>query len=359
MKGLRVLYVGQLWKGSTCEHRMNALTELGHTVVGVDTVPESMRARERSLAYRVRRKMFGPKDFTRLNERLLEALATFDAQILWLDKALTIRAATLERVKELYQRCVIVGYSPDDMINPQNQSAQFVSNLPLYDLFFTTKSFGVSELRALGCHRVEFVASGYESSVHRPHSVTETDRARLGGPVGFIGDYERQRAEMMLLLAQSGVPVRVWGPNWNNCPFRHPNLILEGRPIWGDEFARALSAFDINLAFLRRANRDQHTTRTFEIPGSGAFMLAERTGEHAGFFLEGKEAEFFGSGEELLEKVRRYLKNPDDRKRIAAAGRERCLTSGYSNLDRMKWMVARIESLTSNDYPRLGSHGSS
>ena len=58
-----------------------------------------------------------------------------------------------------------------------------------------------------------------------------------------------------------------------------------------------------------------------------------------------KEAEYFEGKEELLAKVRYYLKHESERERIAAAGRERCLKSGYSNQDRIKGMLQVITNL--------------
>ncbi len=41
----------------------------------------------------------------------------------------------------------------------------------------------------------------------------------------------------------------------------------------------------------------------------------------------------------LLEKVKDYLLHPQERQRVAEAGRQRCLKSGYSNRERLKWML--------------------
>jgi spore maturation protein CgeB len=74
-------------------------------------------------------------------------------------------------------------------------------------------------------------------------------------------------------------------------------------------------------------------------------MLAERTEEHMELFKEGKEAQFFASREELLEKIEYYLEHENERKRIAQAGRKRCVSGGYSNHERLKQMLGIIDGI--------------
>ncbi|GAJ08655.1 unnamed protein product, partial [marine sediment metagenome] len=211
--------------------------------------------------------------------------------------------------------------------------------LPLYDVVFTTKSYNVEELPRIGARQVVFMDKAYDRATHRPLPVTEEDKERLGADVIFIGSFEEDRARQMLYLTENGIPVRIWGGRWQGWQNRHPNLIVEGRPIFGDDYIKALCASKIALCFLRKMNRDLQTDRTMEIPACGTFMLGERTREHLRLFEEGKEAEFFDSKKELLQKVRYYLHNEEERERIAEAGRRRCIESGYSHHDRLRYIL--------------------
>jgi hypothetical protein len=325
---------------------MEAIQELGHGVRGIDTQPGHIRDKECKFANRLWRKLFGPLDLASANSRIEQAVHKQAFDIIWIDKVLTIKPGTLKRVKQLRENCIIVGYSPDDMTgNKRNSSRRYLRSLPYYDVYFTTKTYCVAELEALGCPRAKFVGNAYDEHTHRPMAVTSEDSARFGGPVGFIGAWEKERAESLCFLSKSGIRVRVWGLAWTRCKRPPELLILENKPLWSKDYARALCAFDINLCFLCKANRDVQTTRSIEIPACGRFMLAERTDEHLSLFEEGKEAEFFDSDEELLDKVRYYLAHPKERKRIAAAGRQRCLRSGYSNLNRMQEMMKIVAQL--------------
>ncbi|KKK92402.1 hypothetical protein LCGC14_2703300 [marine sediment metagenome] len=74
-------------------------------------------------------------------------------------------------------------------------------------------------------------------------------------------------------------------------------------------------------------------------------MLAERTKRHQEFFEESKEAAFFSSKEELLTLVKRFLNVEEERKKIARAGRERCIESGYDMATQLEKMLAFVNTL--------------
>lgn len=342
---MRILYVGDIVEGGTCRQRMKALESLGHDVTSIHTRPEQMRKREMAFAHRVLRKLYGPIDMAHANKAILSAVSQEAFDVLWLDKGLMIRPSTLQSVRKSLPRCVIAGFSPDDMMNPNNQSRRFLAGLSSYDIYFTTKTYGVAELEALGCPKAVFMGNGYDPQTHRPMAVSAEERLRLGGDVGFIGQWEPERAASLARLAVSGVDVRVWGYTWERWKDVPSALRLENKPLWSDDYAKAVCSFKINLCFLRKCNRDLQTTRSVEIPACGGFMLAERTDEHLDLFTEGKEAEFFSSDAELLEKTKYYLTHEADRIRIAQAGYERCLTSGYSYGDRLRNCIELVRTV--------------
>ncbi len=344
---MKILYVGLLWCGGTCLQRMDAMEQLGHKIVPIDTEPEDARKRQNKLIYRVAKKVFGPKDLANTNKRILESVEKESFDVTWIDKGVTIKAETLIKIKKISPRTISVHYNPDDPFGAFRAGWRtFIRCAPLYDVHFVPRQENLVEYEKLGCKHMYRFYFSYDRDFHRPVPITSVDRLRFGGEVGFIGDYERERAEAILYLAKNTIPVRVWGPNWDRkCKYAHRNMKIEDRPLWGGDYVKAICCFDINLNFLRRINRDLQTTRSVEIPACGGFMLAERTDEHLKLFEEDKEAVFFSSNDELLEKIRYYLAHPQQRKVIAECGRQRCLKSGYSNQDRLRKMLNIVEQM--------------
>ena len=343
---MQIVYVSDLNPDGIGYQRKRALEDLGHDVTAYSTVQAGVTYYDKpSLLERAFWKTGFPLDSTKVNRSILSSIEQKRPDILFIDKGNTVWPRTLRVAKDLSPTTQIVSYLPDDMFASHNRSSFFRRGIGYYDFIFTSNSHNwrANELPSLGAKRVLFVHFAYDPHLHRPVPVSQDDAEAFGANVGFIGSYERERADSILFLAENGVPVRVWGGGgWHKLLGRHPNLVIENRPLYEDDYARAICATRINLGFLRKQNRDLQTSRTFEIPACGAFMLAERTDEHLRLFDEGKEAAYFGSEGELLDKVRYYLDHEDERKAIASAGRKRCLDSGYSHHDRLKYMLRRV-----------------
>ncbi len=353
-RGLRIVCVADVNVYARSMARIRAFRELGAEVVAIaHTVPGDPRTGNppRNLLRNIAAKLRMPLDWMAAGRRLLTVLRQTDAHIVWIDKGSMLRPQDLAAARLIRPEAIFVWFSEDDMFAVHNRTARFDQGLSLYDMVFTTKSYNAdpAELPALGAKRVAFVFQAYDPAQHHPVPITAQDTAAVGGDIGFIGSFEQARAQSMFRLAQAGLSVRVWGNGWDRCPYSHPNLRLEGRALVNhppDDLAcaRAVIATRINLGFLRKMNRDLHTSRSFEIPATGGFMLAERTVEHLALYQEGVEAEFFGSDDELIEKARRYLKDEQGRRRIAQAGHRRCITE-YGSVDQAKAMLRKTLAL--------------
>lgn len=335
----RLLYIGDRQLGTTAEMRARALASLGWQLPPARGRPRrgSWLARKaENLFYKLRR----PLDPDGDNREILDRAA--DVDLIWIDKGNHIRPATLRAARTLDPRPLIIGYSPDDMAARHNNSPWFVECLPLYDGFITTKSYGVAELAALGCRNVVFVDNAYDPLQHRPVVDDDGSPIAFDTDVGFVGTFERDRADLLAFLGRAGIPVTIRGNGWESMARRAvPGLTIRP-PVYGADYARVISATRINLTFLRKINRDLQTTRSIEIPACGGFMLAERSDEHARLFREDAEAVFFDRPEELLEKTRHYLRHETERAAIAAAGRARCLDCDYSYAARLREALVNL-----------------
>jgi spore maturation protein CgeB len=342
---MKILFVGDLSSYARAKQRYLAMQDLGHNLSGLPWVPleaELNPDQKPSLWARIRRKVGYPVDPVGLNKSVIPEIISFQPDLLWVEKANTILPSIYLQIKTVAPELKIVYYSEDDIYVPNNRSAYLRKALPVFDVVYTTKPRNLQELPKLGARRVCCVYQAYEQNFHRPIFISSEDQQRWGADVSFIGTFERDRAEQMLFLAEQGVQMRVWGANWQDWQGRHPNLQVEAQAVYSENFLKVIGSSKINLNFLRKANRDRHTSRSLEIPACQGFMLAERTEEHLHLFREGKEAEFFDSPDELLEKVKYYLAHTEERAAIARAGRERCLASGYSHHDRLKVMFAEL-----------------
>lgn len=340
---LRVLFVGETMPGSRTPQRVRAFEQLGCAVIWIPTnrpgrTFEDPPTLEERVRYRLRR----PRDEAGTNKALIET-ARRGCDLVWLENARVVKPETLAAIKRLAPGATLVWYCEDDMMNPRLGSVWVDRALPLFDLWVTTKSFNAqpTEMPSRGVRRVLFVDNSYDPAIHRRLSLTADEQAAFGADVSFIGTYEKPRAASLLKLAEAGITVRVWGNGWGGKAGTHPNLKIEARPVYDDDYARTINATRINLAFLRKANRDLQTCRTMEIPACGGFMLHERSAEAETLFVPDREAAYFGSDEELVASCQRWLAQEGNRAAVAEAGWRRA-QSGRAHVDRLRAILREV-----------------
>jgi spore maturation protein CgeB len=358
---MKILYLGDLGSGQTCLMRMRALQRIGHDVLGVDTVKPWKDARWLARQWQ-RRLGWGPI-VERINRSVVQAARGFQPHLLWADKQEYLRAQTLRALT--VQGIRAVHFTPDPYFTLDWKRTSLMDEaLKAFDGFACCKSYELADYQNLGKPVYE-LPLGFCDETHRPLLSKDP---RWACQVGFLGGWEPRRERYLTPLLKNGMNLKIWGSYWDflldgRWSLRRQVILgqlagdesfrihqdpgfaqcIQGNEVYGDDYARALTGSRIGLGFLRKVCPDQHTTRTFEIPACGSMLLADRTEEHRSFFEEGKEADYFGTSEELLDKVLFYTSHEDARARIAAAGYQRCIDGRYAYIHRMKDAMEWVE----------------
>ncbi|THD77670.1 MAG: hypothetical protein E7812_12985 [Phenylobacterium sp.] len=350
---MKILFLGEIGVGQTSRMRMRALERLGHEVVGVNTMEPWKRASwaQRQAQRRLRRGSVVDE----INRSALMSAREFQPDLVWAEKQEFLRRDTLEDIRSLGPR--LVHFTPDPYFTlAWKRTPLMDAALQAFDVLVYCKSYEKAEYAAIG-RPIVYMPLGYCDEVHRPLPSADP---RWDCAVGFLGGWEPRREHLLHAVASAGADLKIWGGYWeflqdgrwtlrrqlilnqlaggDRFAFHQDTAIAaawQGGEVYQDEYAHALSGSKIGLGFLRKVCPDQHTTRTFEIPACGSMLLADRTEEHLEFFKESVEAEFFGSEEELTDKIAFYSRAEPARMEIARRGHERCETGRYAYVHRL------------------------
>lgn len=111
-----------------------------------------------------------------------------------------------------------------------------------------------------------------------------------------------------------------------------PPGIVRGRYA-GRDFEKLVRGAAINLGFTHFKGRSgtlgekrQVRLREFEIPMAGGFYLAQDCSQLRELYEPGRHLDVWDKVPDLSEKIRHHLSHPEERRQIAAAGREHALS---------------------------------
>jgi spore maturation protein CgeB len=97
-----------------------------------------------------------------------------------------------------------------------------------------------------------------------------------------------------------------------------------------------VSSAAVCLGLVRRANRDGHSMRTYEVPAMRGCVLTERTADHEALFGADRDAvAYFSTIAEAVTQARALLDAAEMRARLAARAHDLITGSAHTYADRL------------------------
>lgn len=216
-----------------------------------------------------------------------------------------------------------------------------------YDHVFTIQQGEcAAEFRSAGARDVEYLPCAAAPDVHRPLVLGEEERRLFGSDVSFVGAGYRNRRQSFRRFLD--MDFRLWGSDWEGASEFDGVLQRSGMRVSTEDSVRIWNASKVNLNLHSSTycdgvepRGDFVNPRTFEIAASGAFQVVDRRSLLEGAFDVGAELVAVDSVSEMREATRCYLEAPQERARIAEAGRTRVLRE-HTYEHRMRSLVAQV-----------------
>jgi spore maturation protein CgeB len=334
MASRRLLIVGYPGTFHVGAHILHAAQQVGCEVVLCD----SARAYKASRIWRkikwsfdrspARIKQFGEEVVATCKERRSELLLTTGLA--------PLTAGALHQLRTLGVRCA--NFLTDDPWNPRHRATWFLEALPHYDFVFSPRQSNLQDLRAHRCMAVHYLPFAYAPEIHFTETLTENHRHQYEADVMFAGGADNDRVPYFTALRDAGLTIALFGHDWHKYPTLQP--CFRGHAD-AATIRSAVAAAKVCLCVVRRANRDGHSMRSYELPAMGGVILAESTEDHRAIFVdEGQCALFFRDISEMIEKARWLVTHQTEAKMMAERARSRITQGANTYRDRLDTILA-------------------
>jgi spore maturation protein CgeB len=247
-----------------------------------------------------------------------------------------------EALDELASYTTTVAYLMDDNWR-MDFAEQWVTR---FHYFTTPHTWTERRWRERGFGNVILSPFAYDDSTYQKKELEKIY------PVSFVGGFHPYRAWLIKRLRTAGIEVAVWGNAWPQGVLPQSrmievfnqskiNLNLTDSVSWDLRYLLSSHWAVRNLRASRKRG-EQTKGRNFEIPGCGGFQLSYYAEDLEKHFRISDEVAIYHDEDDLLEKVRYYLRHDDEREEIAQAGHARA-ASEHTFAHRFQDLVRRID----------------
>lgn len=253
-----------------------------------------------------------------LNRHVVREATAFGADVVFLyGSNWGVLPATIGRLRRR-NGCRVVLWE----VNQRLFGGPEAAAMPLYDHVFVLDSYFVPVVRVMGARRVDHLAACADPTEHAPAALSGQEERWYGADVSLVGTWSETRAALLEQLVHTDL--RVYGVGWGRAGPPLSGRVSE-EPVYGLKKNKVYSASRLSLNVHQPHMVHGENFRVFEVAACGGVSMSAFTPDLARCLEPGKEVLVFEDAEDLREAVDHYLRHPDERDEVAAAGRRRVL----------------------------------
>lgn len=336
--GSKILYIGQLTEGTTSKMRANKLksilSDFEFEEIDTNDVFLSAPSIVRTIGFRYKR---GPL-ISKMNNFVRNKIGSYHYEIIWVDKGIYLDKKTTKALRT--QSNKLVHYTPDCAFYAE-KSHLLNANLKEYDLCITTKTFEKEAyLKYIPEENLHLASQAYDAAVHYP----KYEICEKFNRVAFIGLFEPYRGEVIKNLLENKIEVILGGMGWSKFVKENPSPLLTfaGERVFGEDYNDIIGRSYFALGLLSKRFKENHTTRTFEIPACGTILITEENEETKSFFNP-DEVIFFKEVKEIAPHIHNINNNKELVLARSRKGREKVVTDNRSYEEMLKQVLYRLK----------------
>ena len=335
-----ILILGSFVGGALEHQYVRGFKKLGWDVCCFEMRLPLISLRQRSTADKIVYRVLPALYLKNLNIKIITTAKEIKPEIILVFKGMEIFPETLFELKKHTK--LLCNYNPDHPFQFYSRGSGnrfVVEGIRHYDIYFSYSKSICDQL----CRKYDVVAECVPFGFDETVSGSVYSKEDLSDKFVFIGTCDIKRANYFKKL--SDFPVRIFGDSsWNKAKSINKNF-YSGYPVYGNDYGNVSFSSRAVLNLLRPHNikEQSHNMRTFEVPGYGGLMIANRTAEQLDFFEEDKEAVYYETLEELKDKLQFYMQHNYAGNAIKKNGYKRAQKSGYSYRERSCTLASIIK----------------
>ncbi len=340
---MRILFVGESWRGSCARSIKEALID--QNKIYIDEVSEeSCYKFTQNLFLKLIHRLFKPLYRREFNRSILHKIRSTKPDIFMVYKGYTVASHLIQEIKKLGVKTVNI--YPD--CSPSGHGVTHQKAVGQYDLVISTKIFHPALWHNLYSYknRCVFVPQGYDPALHYFNDIPSFFKV----DIVLIATFRVQYGDLMIEFAKKindrEISVTIGGYGWDAIRKELPQHWHLTGAVSGHEYVSLLRSAKICIAPLHEHQSEKRlgdvdTTRTYELAAANCFFIHRRT-EFVEQLYQGVGLPLFDSAAELADITKYYLTRDDERKKITELAHHKAVPA-YSTHARAAEIVSILK----------------